>query len=59
MRTTKTAFLFGDLKVLNALSLSWVAGQFKNATAKTAEGNKDTAQDSLGIGFISEGEAAG
>lgn len=43
MRTTKTVVLFGDLKVLNALSLSWVAGQFENATAKIVEGNKNTA----------------
>lgn len=48
--------------MLSALSLSWVAGLFENATAKIAEGDKNTAprvQYSCGIRSISVGEAAG
>lgn len=62
MQTTKTVVLFRDLKVLSALSLSWVAGLFENATAKIAEGDKNTAprvQYSCGIRSISVGETAG
>lgn len=58
----KDGVLFEGLKVLNVLSLSWVAGQFENATAKIAEGDKNTAprvQDSCGVRSISEGETAG
>lgn len=62
MQTTKTGVLFQDLKVLNTLSSSWVAGQFENAAAKTVKGDRNMAlrvQDSCGMRSISEGETAG